>query len=250
MTLGGSGGKGGTGGPVTVNSYGTVDTTGRHGYGIFAQSTGGGGGIAHVLSSDTSSSASDDKRHLGQASPSAATAGPAATAVRSTVDVGQSAVSHVGTKGTGAIGVVAQSVGGGGGLLRHQQCRHRRQQHLGPQRRHRHPGHHRWCQRCLWQRRDGPGNARSDRRQPHHGLRADRRQRRLRRAGAERGRRRRPRRRRQQPAGRADQALPGHGPERQRRQRQRHGRQRLQHGHRRRRNPSASWRRASAAAVA
>jgi len=46
MTLQGSGGAGGDGGPVTVNSTGTVRTSGAFAMGVVAQSVAGGGGLA------------------------------------------------------------------------------------------------------------------------------------------------------------------------------------------------------------
>lgn len=46
MTLQGSGGAGGNGGPVTVNSTGDIKTSGHFAMGIVAQSVAGGGGLA------------------------------------------------------------------------------------------------------------------------------------------------------------------------------------------------------------
>ncbi len=46
MTLQGSGGAGGNGGPVTLTSSGTVRTTGAFAMGVVAQSVAGGGGLA------------------------------------------------------------------------------------------------------------------------------------------------------------------------------------------------------------
>src|SRR5690606_14402347 len=46
LALGGAGGDGGYGGDVTVNHPGDIIVGGDNGYGIFAQSVGGGGGNA------------------------------------------------------------------------------------------------------------------------------------------------------------------------------------------------------------
>ena len=116
VTLGGSGGQGGDGATVTVNDYGAITTSGRHSYGILAQSTGGGGGIAHVLSKDRSTDDSDPG-DISVAIGIGGNGGAGGTGGPVTVNVGQSAVSEVSTTGTGGIGIVAQSVGGGGGLV-------------------------------------------------------------------------------------------------------------------------------------
>ncbi|CAN7249278.1 autotransporter outer membrane beta-barrel domain-containing protein [Devosia sp. LjRoot16] len=105
----GAGGSGGLGGAVTANATG-ITTTGAGAFGIVAQSIGGGGGLTGVYSGGTL---------LGQdgfslapitiaAGGGAGGNGGAAT-VNSTGDV------H--TTGFGAHGIVAQSIGGGGGIV-------------------------------------------------------------------------------------------------------------------------------------
>ena len=121
VSLGGRGGASGNGGPVTVNAGGTITTEGSIptdgsgvSYGIFAQSTGGGGGEAGgvgfgiVDAPYAGSLPSYIGTNLlmgirGQSSGNGGTAGVTMTG-------------SITTKGNDAIGIFAQSVGGGGGL--------------------------------------------------------------------------------------------------------------------------------------
>jgi hypothetical protein len=109
LALGGSSGNSGNGGTVTVNSTGQILTTGIDAIGLFAQSVGGGGGYAD----------------LSQADPGQSLVG--ATGSASLAEVGGAGSSGNGgnvaihvqaaiaTTGDYAAGIVAQSVGGGGG---------------------------------------------------------------------------------------------------------------------------------------
>jgi hypothetical protein len=104
----GAGGSGGLGGAVTANATG-ITTTGAGAFGIVAQSIGGGGGLTGVYNGGTL---------LGQdgfsLAPIIAAGGGAggnggAATVNSNGDVR--------TTGFGAHGIVAQSIGGGGGIV-------------------------------------------------------------------------------------------------------------------------------------
>ncbi|MEG1453722.1 hypothetical protein, partial [Brevundimonas sp.] len=115
--IGGSGGTGGTGGNVIVRNLatsgeefsGTILTEGDAAHGILAQSIGGGGGNgSSVLSLQTGVVTKDSiiaSLNLGGTGGSGNTAGR--------VDVENTGVIY--TQGADAYGILAQSVGGGGG---------------------------------------------------------------------------------------------------------------------------------------
>ncbi|WP_174801325.1 autotransporter outer membrane beta-barrel domain-containing protein [Martelella limonii] len=104
ISLGGSGGSGGNGGSVSIVNTGKLVTKGDEAFGIFAQSIGGGGGGGAIGHAATLS--------VGDVSygPGGGNGG-AGGAV--TVTLG----GDITTAGTGAAGVLAQSVGGGGGHI-------------------------------------------------------------------------------------------------------------------------------------
>ena len=112
IALGGEGGAGGDGGDVTVDFTGNITTYGAGTYGIFAQSVGGGGGVA------------------GNIERGVATVGPLGTVTNLGVgfDFGRggggggnggavtiNSSGRIVTLGEGSSGIYAQSVGGGGG---------------------------------------------------------------------------------------------------------------------------------------
>lgn len=105
LKLGAQGQAGGTGGSVAVTTAAgtTVQTQGQNAFGIVAQSVGGGGGIAGLTVSPrlvTLASVTDTFTSTGN------NGGNVDVALGGTVQ----------TTGAGAAGVVAQSVGGGGGI--------------------------------------------------------------------------------------------------------------------------------------
>lgn len=117
--IGGDGGAQGAGGSVQVANDGTVLTSGKHGIGIFAQSIGGGGGLARTMTTnetfDPADIANNPQGRLGDIhgltlsfNGSTNTTGDAGTAE---VDVAGS----VTTSGRTAHAILAQSIGGGGG---------------------------------------------------------------------------------------------------------------------------------------
>ncbi|MFG1296188.1 hypothetical protein [Xanthobacter variabilis] len=104
-TIGGSGGAGGSGAEVDVTVGSTITTAGKDAYGVFAQSVGGGGGTS---GSDSGAIAAIDN-HVDGSGGNAGDGG----AVNVTLKAGL----QINTKGMGAAGIVAQSIGGGGGLV-------------------------------------------------------------------------------------------------------------------------------------
>ena len=153
VNLGGSAGQNSPGGAVTVTSSGSIVTAGREAHGIFAQSVGGGGGLATVqtaptlsassvtstISDDTATAiaalllaAQDDTVTSDNAPAQPDVSGVVNPTVLPAISLGLSlggtgggggdggAVTvdlsgAISTSGMGAFGVFAQSVGGGGG---------------------------------------------------------------------------------------------------------------------------------------
>ncbi|WP_152523470.1 autotransporter outer membrane beta-barrel domain-containing protein [Sphingobium baderi] len=105
-SLGGSGGAGGDGGTIAISNSGVVNTKGDLSYGVFAQSIGGGGGVAGMAVSGTLSSGLD-----GLTSAIGGTGGAGG-------DGGAITVTNSGdiiVEGAASVGILAQSIGGGGG---------------------------------------------------------------------------------------------------------------------------------------
>jgi len=116
MTLQGSGGAGGDGGPVTLNSTGTVRTSGAFAMGVVAQSVAGGGGLAgfynpqgvvrNLMDNEVFNAVVDSEAGLSF-SGSVGGAGNAGNVI----------LNHTGrieTQGDGAHGIFAQSAAGQG----------------------------------------------------------------------------------------------------------------------------------------
>jgi hypothetical protein len=115
ILIGGSGGDGGAGADVSVTNTvdGAVTTNGVNGYGILAQSVGGGGGTG----SSTRNIDKDTTKGGGKSTESIniGLGGSGGTgAVGGAVTVANAG--SVLTFGEGAHGIIAQSVGGGGGI--------------------------------------------------------------------------------------------------------------------------------------
>ncbi|WP_202313351.1 autotransporter outer membrane beta-barrel domain-containing protein [Mesorhizobium sp. L-8-10] len=105
VSVGGGGGSSGNGSTVTVNAYGTVSTVGDGGsHGIVAQSIGGGGGYAGAFS------ASGARFGSGLAMSHNHNTSGHGGAVTVTIS------GSITTEGDSGFGVLAQSVGGGGGV--------------------------------------------------------------------------------------------------------------------------------------
>ena len=105
LNMPGSTGNSGDGGAVSVTLNGAIQTVGERSMGLVAQSIGGGGGFVSG-GWNTISNASMLTTNVGQ---SYATGGSVA------VTLGSSG--SIGTTGNGAWGLLAQSIGGGGGFM-------------------------------------------------------------------------------------------------------------------------------------
>ncbi|MBW3098359.1 autotransporter outer membrane beta-barrel domain-containing protein [Pseudohoeflea coraliihabitans] len=110
LAIGGKGGAGGASNTVNVDSVGRIATQGKLSHGIMAQSVGGGGGnggfsVAASLGGFSGSVALGGAAGVGGA-------GKSVTVNAAAGDVTDAGIS---TEGQGAIGIFAQSVGGGGG---------------------------------------------------------------------------------------------------------------------------------------
>ena len=114
LAVGGQGGAGGAGGPVTVTNGtgGTILTQGVAAFGIFAQSVGGGGGEGSLAGTVNGSLQS-----LGMGIGGNGGGGGDGGVVTVTTGDGTNG-STITTTGKHGIAIFAQSVGGGGGLVR------------------------------------------------------------------------------------------------------------------------------------
>lgn len=112
--IGGNGGTGTTGGAVTVANSAPIHTAGDGSYGIFAQSVGGGGGNGGSASGLPTIPFTDRVKIYKNVVIEVGGKGG------STGDGGKVQVTHTAgdivTDGYGSPGVVAQSIGGGGGI--------------------------------------------------------------------------------------------------------------------------------------
>ncbi|HYG44131.1 MAG TPA: hypothetical protein VEA17_14530 [Bordetella sp.] len=109
LQVGGASSANGTGGNVTFDSTGgplSISTTGNYAYGILAQSIGGGGGAVSAIATTPNITTQIG----GTSSVGGANAG--------NVNVTLANNSTISTAGYSAFGIMAQSIGGGGGLIR------------------------------------------------------------------------------------------------------------------------------------
>ncbi|MBO9544588.1 autotransporter outer membrane beta-barrel domain-containing protein [Caulobacter sp.] len=109
VTVGGTGGKGGNGFMVDVDSASDIGTGGDGAHGIFAQSVGGGGGAGGFSLSGALSGGSQNSLALN------ASVGGSGGVGGKGDDVKVEVTGLTQTTGDGSHGVFAQSVGGGGG---------------------------------------------------------------------------------------------------------------------------------------
>ncbi|TCZ54225.1 autotransporter outer membrane beta-barrel domain-containing protein [Roseicella aquatilis] len=116
--VGGTGGSGGSGSSVLVNqTTGSIATSGALAHGIVAQSIGGGGGVggAASLTGDGKVLSTDISVNAGLTL--GGSGGSAGDGRDATVNLGSSSqAASIATSGVQALGIVAQSIGGGGGL--------------------------------------------------------------------------------------------------------------------------------------
>ncbi len=123
MAIGGDGGSGNHGGSVDVDNHDVIDTSGISAHGIFAQSVGGGGGSggdarSMILSIDLNNWSEYDP----PPDPTSISAGATLSIGGKGGAAGDSGTVNVTnegmivTRGADAFGILAQSVGGGGGV--------------------------------------------------------------------------------------------------------------------------------------
>ncbi len=114
--LGGSGGAAGNGGQITVDNRANISTQGNDAHGIFAQSVGGGGGIAGNVARGVAFPVVKYQlphtQYFGVGVGFGGKGGGGGAG--GTVNV--TSTGNITTQGTGAHGIFAQSVGGAGGL--------------------------------------------------------------------------------------------------------------------------------------
>jgi hypothetical protein len=113
--VGGNGGVAGDGGVVSVTNTGSVITIGPLASGILAQSIGGGGGIGGISGSSKNSSGAANSGQFANLPINVGGSNGASG------DGGQAAVTSSGaivTESHDSIGIVAQSIGGGGGVVK------------------------------------------------------------------------------------------------------------------------------------
>ena len=110
VALGGSGGAGGNAGNVVVDRYGTIATSGDRAHGIVAQSIGGGGGSGGFVGGVAAVFAGNGGVAANVVLGGTGGAGGQSGAVTLTQHGGR-----IDTAGDGAFGLLAQSIGGGGG---------------------------------------------------------------------------------------------------------------------------------------
>jgi uncharacterized protein YhjY with autotransporter beta-barrel domain len=112
VSVGGNGGNGGNGGVINITNSGTVATMGKHSDAIVVQSIGGGGGKGGVASTASSKGMSGSVSIGGKGGGNdhdSANAG-------AEVSVTNAATGTVYTVGALSSAIVAQSIGGGGGI--------------------------------------------------------------------------------------------------------------------------------------
>jgi hypothetical protein len=115
----GQGGAGGNGGNVTLVTTGanTIMTKGEAADGVVLQSVGGGGGLA-----GSGSSAQLSVGPLASKTRLSGGGGPGASGAGGSVSFTDDGTIAIGTSGNNAFGIVAQSVGGGGGIVKTSQA--------------------------------------------------------------------------------------------------------------------------------
>ncbi len=108
VTVGGEGGNGNDGGEISVANSGVVFTGGSRSYGIVAQSLGGGGGSGGMVINGFINTSPDSSRVLLSVGGSGGIGGIGKSVVVKNIG-------SVGTLGEKGVGILAQSIGGGGG---------------------------------------------------------------------------------------------------------------------------------------
>ncbi|WP_417318676.1 hypothetical protein [Emcibacter sp.] len=109
VAVGGTGGTGAEGGIVTVDNSGVIITDGIRSHGVLAQSLGGGGGNAGMVINSVRNSNADGATQLSMSVGGDGGVGAIAS------DVTVTNTGGIGTNQENSIGILAQSIGGGGG---------------------------------------------------------------------------------------------------------------------------------------
>jgi hypothetical protein len=116
ISVGGKGGSGGTGGSVTVNLAAPIMTQGDWANGIVAQSIGGGGGKGGTAVASGTGGLPEVTLNADVAVGGSGGTGNQGGTVTVNLDQPTQGYSSITTAGFGAAGIVAQSIGGGGGI--------------------------------------------------------------------------------------------------------------------------------------
>ena len=118
FVIGGSGGAAGDGGVVSITNYNQVTTQGDQSHGLVAQSVGGGGGLAGYTGSPAAGRSTYGFTLGGDGGASGNGGGgdgvPGVSVENFAATVGTAVVN---TAGDDAVGIIAQNIGGGGGLM-------------------------------------------------------------------------------------------------------------------------------------
>lgn len=114
VSVGGTGGSSSTPGKITVSNAGTISTTGANSYGLVAQSVGGGGGHGADSTAGTNSWGDFGTNPEASFNFSMSVGGSGGVAGDGGM-IDLTSQGEIFTQGHHAIGVVAHSVGGGGG---------------------------------------------------------------------------------------------------------------------------------------
>jgi uncharacterized protein YhjY with autotransporter beta-barrel domain len=112
VSVGGTGGAGGAGGNVIITNSGEIITIGGHSAGIVAQSIGGGGGIGGVAGVTSSANLLNSLLSV----PIAVGGSGGGTSSAGNVTITNSA--NITTLSHNSIGIIAQSIAGGGGIVK------------------------------------------------------------------------------------------------------------------------------------
>lgn len=121
IAVGGNGGTGGAAGTLTTINNGDISTIGHRSFGILAQSIGGGGGVGGSVMSGSSAVDSSLSGGVGISALSGLTFNSAVNVGGSGGKASQGGIvsitqtGNITTSGYGSYGVLAQSIGGGGG---------------------------------------------------------------------------------------------------------------------------------------
>jgi len=112
----------GQGEAASVTNAGSINTSGANAIGMFAQSVGGGGGLAAVMgqSQDPTTGlyhSSTQSLAQGQVKPTLGQNWTGSKNIGGSASVTLASGGNVTTQGANAFGILAQSVGGGGGLV-------------------------------------------------------------------------------------------------------------------------------------